>query len=153
MLLTQQTISIRWLIKRDMEEVLAIEQACFHTPWSEDNFIMALRSRNTIGMIAESSEKVLGFVIYDLLKEKLQLLNFAVAPQYHRCKVGTQLVDKLKLKLSPVFRKKIYLATRESNLPAQLFFKSQGFRAYKVLDNYYDNDEAAYCFKFKLDKE
>lgn len=150
---TKEKVSahIRWLIRRDMEEVLAMEQVCFEIPWSEENFLHALRDRNVIGMIAEIGEEIAGFVIYELHKEKLHLLNFAVLPKYQGCSVGTQLIDRLKLKLSSAMRNKIFLETRESNLIAQLFFKANGFVAFKVKDNYYDDGETAYCFKYKLE--
>ena len=31
-------IQIRWMIRRDIEDVLRIEQGCFDTPWTEDDF-------------------------------------------------------------------------------------------------------------------
>ena len=40
---------IRWMIRRDMPEVLAIEAASFEFPWLEDDFIRCLRQRNCIG--------------------------------------------------------------------------------------------------------
>jgi ribosomal-protein-alanine N-acetyltransferase len=73
-----------------------------------------------------------------------------VLPEYHRCKVGTQLIDKLINKLSAHRRTAITLETRESNLSAQLFFKSHRFKAIKIIHNYYDDDETAYRFKYKL---
>jgi ribosomal-protein-alanine N-acetyltransferase len=144
------SVHIRWMIRRDMPEVLEIENACFDIPWNEENFLTTLRNRNCIGMVAESGEKVIGFYIYELYKTKLRILNFAVLPEYQRCKIGTQLIDKLINKLSAHRRTSITLETRESNLPAQLFFKSSGFKAIKILHNYYDDDETAYRFKYKL---
>lgn len=31
---------IRWLIRRDMNEVLEIEKDCFAIPWSEEDFLV-----------------------------------------------------------------------------------------------------------------
>lgn len=43
--------NIRRMIRRDMMDVLAIEQACFGMDaWTEEQFIRELRNRNTIGM-------------------------------------------------------------------------------------------------------
>ncbi|HEV3083032.1 MAG TPA: ribosomal-protein-alanine N-acetyltransferase RimI, partial [Gemmataceae bacterium] len=43
------------------------------------------------------------------------------------------------------------LEVRESNLPAQLFFKSQGFKAVRVLRRYYeDSGEDAYLLQYCL---
>ena len=46
-------VHIRWMIRRDMPEVLQIERTSFEYPWSEEDFIRCLRQRNCIGMVAE----------------------------------------------------------------------------------------------------
>jgi len=37
---------IRWLIRRDMTEVLEIENASFEYTWNEEDFLHCLRQRN-----------------------------------------------------------------------------------------------------------
>jgi len=76
-------VHIRWMIRKDMPEVLEIENSSFEFPWSEDDFIRCLRQRNCIGMVAEHGERVVGFMIYELHKTRLHVLNFAVAPTAH----------------------------------------------------------------------
>ncbi len=61
-------VHIRWMIRRDMPSVIEIEENSFEFPWSEDEFIRCLRQRNCIGMVAELSEQVVGFMIYELHK-------------------------------------------------------------------------------------
>ena len=144
-------VHIRWMIRRDMPEVLQTEQASFEFPWTEEDFLRCLRQRNCIGMVAEQGEKVVGFMIYELHKTKLHILNFAVHPAWRRLGVGGQMVSKLVSKLSSHRRTRITLEVRETNLIAQLFFRTQGFRAVRVLRTYYeDSGEDAflmhYCF-------
>src|SRR5437660_8910989 len=117
----QVKVHIRWMIRRDMPEVLLAEQESFEYAWTEEDFLKCLRQRNCIGMVAEHSEKVVGFMIYELHKQKLHVLNFAVHPQFRRIAIGRQMVDKLVGKLSSHRRTKITLAVRETNLTAQLF--------------------------------
>lgn len=63
---------IRWLIGRDMEEVMEIENSSFDDPWTPDEFTQSLRQRSIIGMVAECHEdgdlsgKVIGYMIYEL---------------------------------------------------------------------------------------
>ena len=82
-------VHIRWMIRRDMPEVLQIEGESFEFPWSEEDFLRCLQQRNCIGMVAEHEENVVGFMIYELHKSRLHLLNFAVsgrvlsAPHWH----------------------------------------------------------------------
>jgi ribosomal-protein-alanine N-acetyltransferase len=125
----QVKVHIRWMIRRDMAEVLRTEQESFEYSWTEEDFLKCLRQRNCIGMVAELGDKVVGFMIYELHKSKLHVLNFAVHPEYRRLGVGRQMVAKLIGKLSSHRRTKITLAVRETNLAAQLFFKRLDFRA------------------------
>src|SRR3954451_12823828 len=93
-------VHIRWMIRRDMPSVLAIEQECFEFPWFEEDFIRCLRQRNCIGMVAETSERIVGFMVYELHKHKLHVLNFAVHASHRRRGVGSQMAKKLMGKLS-----------------------------------------------------
>ncbi|MCH2595895.1 MAG: ribosomal protein S18-alanine N-acetyltransferase [Pirellulales bacterium] len=145
----QIRVHIRWMIRRDMPEVLAIEQESFEFPWFEEDFIRCLRQRNCIGMVAEHGERVVGFMIYELHKTRLHILNFSVAEGARLRGVGRQMVEKLASKLSGQRRTRISLEVRETNLPAQLFFKHVGFVATSVLRAYYeDSPEDAYVMQF-----
>lgn len=145
------TPKIRWLIRRDMPEVLAIEQASFEYAWTEEDFLCCLRQRNCIGMVAEREGRIAGFMIYELHKARLRLLNFAVAPDQRRMNVGAQMVRRLIDKLSQQRRREIVLEVRETNLAAQLFFKTMGFMALGVLrDRYDDTTEDAYLMRYLL---
>ena len=144
------TVHIRWMIRRDMKEVLQIETDSFEYPWTEDDFVRCLRQRNCIGMVAEFDDQVVGFMIYELHQERLHILNFSVAKEFHRCSVGTSMVQKLVSKLSPQRRNRIMLEVRETNLPAQLFFREMDFRAVSVLHDFYeDTVEDAYLMEYR----
>src|SRR5260370_34273862 len=150
----QVRVHIRWMIRRDMPEVLQTEQAMFEFAWTGEDFLRCLRQRNCIGMVAEQGEKVVGFMIYELHKSKLHILNFAVHPGFRRLGVGAQMVAKLISKLSSHRRTRITLEVRETNLPAQLFFRVQGFRAMRVLRAYYeDSGEDAFQMQYRLGDE
>jgi ribosomal-protein-alanine N-acetyltransferase len=145
---------IRWLIRRDMDEVLAIENGSFQYPWTEEEFLCCLRQRNCIGTVAESQGKgciVHGFMIYELSKHALRILNFAVSPDCRRQGVGTQMVQRLLDKLDQQRRTTINLEVRETNVAAQLFFSKRGFRAVQVLKNHYgDTNEDAYLMRYRI---
>lgn len=142
-------VHIRWMIRRDMPEVLDIESQSFEFPWSEEDFIRCLRQRNCIGMVAEFEEQVVGFMIYELHKTRLHVLNFAVNPDFRRRAVGQAMMSKLVSKLSHQRRNRILLEVRETNLAAQLFFRNIGFRAVSVLRDFYDDTtEDAYLMQY-----
>ena len=146
----QLRVHIRWMIRRDMADALEIENDGFEFPWSEDDFIRCLRQRNCIGMVAEQEDRVVGFMIYELHKTRLHLLNLAVSKDYRRRGVGGQMLAKLTAKLSTQRRTRILLEVRETNLPAQVFFRTQGFRAVSVLRDFYDDTtEDAYLMQYR----
>ena len=123
-------IHVRWMIRRDMREVLDVEREAFEFPWSDEDFTRCLRQRNCIGMVAESGDSVVAFMIYELHRSRLHVLDFAGAR-------------------APERRSRIVLEVRETNLPAQLFFRSLGFRAISVLKDFYqDTTEDAYLMHY-----
>ncbi len=90
-------------------------------------------------------------MIYELHKAKLHILNFAVHPTCRRGAIGNQMVAKLISKLSSHRRTRITLEVRETNLTAQLFFRTQGFKAVKVLRSFYeDSGEDAFLMQYRL---
>lgn len=142
-------VHIRWMIRRDMAEVLDIEKGNFEFPWSEEDFVRCLRQRNCIGMVAEHDERIVGFMIYELHKAHLHILNFAVGKEVQNQGIGRQMIQKLVGKLSHQRRSRIQLEVRETNLSAQLFFRSLNFRAISVLRDFYDDTvEDAYRMEF-----
>ena len=147
-------VHIRWMIRRDMGEVLDIEQQSFEFPWLEDDFVRCLRQRNCIGMVAEHEDRIVGFMIYELHKSRIHVLNFAVGADARRLGAGSQMLAKLTAKLSAQRRSRIVLEVRETNLAAQLFFRENGFRAVSVLRAYYeDSPEDAYLMQFRYRPE
>lgn len=143
---------VRWLIRRDMQEVMDIENRSFEFPWTEEDFLVHLRNRNCIGTVYESpSLLVHGFMIYELHADCLRLINLAVAPEVRRAGVGQMMVQRLIDKLSQQRRRFIDAEVRETNLPAQLFLSQAGFRAESVLRRHYDNTaEDGILFRYSV---
>lgn len=132
-------VQVRWLIRRDMVDVLRIERESYSRPWTDDDFLGHLKKRNCIGMVAEHNQTLVGFMVYDFNKGPLHILNFAVDPAFRRRSIGSQMMQRLVCKLSHQRRSELLIHVRETNLDAQLFFKRQGFRAVNVLTNHYDD--------------
>jgi [ribosomal protein S18]-alanine N-acetyltransferase len=152
--MTCPAVHIRWKIRRDLPEVLAIEEASFEYPWAEEDFLRTLRQRNCVAMVAERDEQIVGFMVYRLMPTQLELINLAVHPARRREGVGTTLIGKLAGKLTPQRRKRLWLDVRERNLPGHLFLQACGFRAVRVLREAYDEPpgEAAYRFALRADQ-
>lgn len=140
---------LRWMIRRDMPEVLAIENTSFEEPLSEDDFIRCLRQRNCIGFVAEHEDKIVGFMIYELHRKMIYLLNVAVHTEYRRQGIGHKMLAKLDSKLSKDRGSRIESHVRDSNVPAHLWLRDFGFQAVSVVRDYYENTtDDAYLFVF-----
>jgi ribosomal-protein-alanine N-acetyltransferase len=146
---------IRWMIRADMPEVLAIENDRFPCPWGEDDFLRVLRNRNCIGIVATigdgKDERVIGFMIYELHKTVLELLSIAVRRDVSRRGVGSRLIQKLRDKLSNQRRNRISFDVADWNLPGHLFLRSQGFVCDEIVPACWqepDGDVDAYRFTF-----
>ena len=146
---------VRWLIRRDMPEVMEIENRSFEFPWVEEDFLCVLRQRNAIGTVYESPNGLIhGFMLYELHAKTLRVVNLAVAPEVRRTGVGRTMVQRLIDKLDQQKRTFIEAEVRETNLNAQVFLASAGFRAVRVLRRHYeDTDEDAILFRYSLPAE
>ncbi len=146
-------LHVRWMIRRDQDRVLEIEKDCFASPWTRGDFERAISTRNKIGMVVEELDEhqVLGFMIYELFGNRLNLARIAVEKRYRREGVGSAMIRKLLSKLGYFRRTMITAKLRESELEAQLFFKSFDFRAIGLLRGYFDgNGEDAYMMRYRL---
>lgn len=152
--------TVRWLIRGDLARVLEIEAACFDNPLSEEDMLEMLRQRNCIGMVAVPHDAVLiadefggpmGFMIYELHRDHLYLLDFAVHPDYQRQGVGASMMHRIKSKLSQMRRHRIVARVSEYSDDAHLWLRRQGFIATGVDRNYWPGHDA-YLFEFFCDE-
>ena len=148
---TRTHVSLRWIIRRDMPFILAIENQSFEFPWTEREFIRCLRHRDCIGMVVEVNEDVVGYMIYEMCKNTIDLLVFAVHPKYRRSGIGGALINRLIGKLVAGKRSSIVCAVRDSNLQAQLFLRNVGFFCTQVEKDYYEEcDDDAYVMQYSI---
>lgn len=146
-------VQIRWMQRTDLLRVLDIERQNFPHGWrwSENDFLDCLRQRNCIGMVADDRLGVVGFLVYELVADRLEVLNFAVDPAAQRRRVGTRMLDRLVDKLHQHNRHTIRLLVRETNAGAVRFFAANGFRAELVRTPYEDCEDDGYRMEFRLE--
>lgn len=143
---------VRWMVRRDLDVVHQIETASFNAPWSREEFARILKCRNHLALVAELGEHILGYLIYQRKMPFLEIVNFAVHPDYRRRGVGTRLICRLIDKCESHYRRIIRADVRETNLTAQLFLRCLEFRAEETLSAYFsDTQEDAYRFEYRLD--
>jgi len=145
-------VHIRWMIRGDMPEVMAIMATLPHRIDAAELEAL-LRQRNAIGMIAEHGGRVAGWMAYTLHRGKIELHWLAVDPDCRGLGVGSQLMAKLAGKLSPQRRTKVEVYARESDLHGLAWLRRMGFLAgpNAVFGGYFeDTGEDAYRLAYRL---
>jgi len=141
---------LRWMIRSDLDCVMAIEKDVFDYPWSRQEFVIALRQSNCAAMVAERNGEVVGYMVYELHRDRIELLNFAVRPRSQRLGVGATLIERLKAKLAYERRNKITLEVRERNLDGQLFFRNAGFVCTAIVPGWYSVEEESIAYRMQF---
>ncbi len=141
----------RWMIRRDYRDIGPVEaEMPEHLRWTEEDYLRALRERSTIGFVAEHDDRPIGWVIYELNPDFLEVVRIVVAPEFRRRGVATQMVTRLKGKLSPERRTMLWVRVREDDLPLQLFMRRQGFLATEIHRHWYDDGATSYLMEYRL---
>ena len=128
---------IRVMTSEDCAEVAEIEAASFSDPWTREGFEVALGRTDIIAFVYAPSRRVLAYFILQLDGPDIHVMNLAVHPDHRRRGVGLEC-----LKFAERFARRrgslrIDLEVQESNLGAQLLYRKGGFRATRILRNYY----------------
>lgn len=145
---TMAICRLRWMIRSDLPEVVRIERDAFgDEAWSEGEFIECLRIRDCIGMVADVGEDLVGYMIYRLHWDRLQLLNLAVDEKHRFSGHGRAMCERLGEKLNDR-RRRVTCLVRERNVTAQVFFRAVGWRCVEIMrEPYFECDEDGYLFE------
>lgn len=147
-------VGIRYLLRPDMQDVLAIERRAHPREfrWSKADFLHYLRERNVMGLVAEHFDYgIVGHVVYELRPGFLIAHNLTVDPEHRRRRVGAQMMARLIDKLSAQKRHRIEIRVSEANLPMHLFLQACHFVAVEVeRDAYEEYDMDGYWFAYNL---
>ena len=126
---------IRWMIRRDLPEVLAIDANGYDSSWNEQDFIDNLRATYCIGMVCESEhdQRIVGFMVYELHEQMIHLLRFATMPEEREKGIGSEMIRWLTEKLNAQRRKRLLLALPESNRSGVDFVARRGLLAVSLI--------------------
>lgn len=131
---------VRWMIRRDMAEVLGLDQQCNERlQWREEDFLTALRQRNCIGMVAEQGDDVVGFMVYHLHKHHLELVRFAAPTE----EILSKLLAKLAAKLSSYNRNRVVANIDERETRTLVRLKANEYLAVRVDRNEVEDEDGS----------
>lgn len=132
---------IRECNRIDLPEIAKIEKEIFEFYYTREELEEFLTNRSYAIYVAEQKEKIVGYLISKRVKnrnDKIQIQCIGVDKKFQNQKIGKQLLNNLKKSLQKFDSYSIFIIIRETNLEAQIKFRSLGFKAIKILKNFYD---------------
>lgn len=144
----QGNINTRWMIPHDMPEVMEIED---NNPrwrrWTAVDFNGFREMKNNSGIVAEDvnqGRKIVGYLMYELHRTRFHVANLCVRDSRRREGIGSKLHFALESRLvrsKSHGRDRIVAEVAESNLDCLLFLRAVGYRAERVLHDYFEGCE------------
>jgi len=136
-------ITIDFMRKEDIDQVLAIEQTSFSMPWSRNLFLSEFRSPLVSTLFVSLSNRapkrtVTGYIVIWLVADEMHILNLAVAPGHRQRGIAKRLVLSGIKHVYTKGARRAFLEVRASNLLAQKLYSRLGFTGTSVRRNYYD---------------
>ncbi len=122
-----------------LDEIAALERACFSRPWSKDMLKEELDNACSAFLVAEDGGRVVGYAGLQVVLDEGYIANVAVDPDYRRQGIATKLVqvyidfaraNKLAF---------LTLEVRPSNTAAIILYGRLGFRSVGRRKNYYEH--------------
>ena len=127
---------IQSFAKKDLDEIVKIENQCHITPWTKKNFIDSFDAKNLFKVLKIEND-IIGYYIALFASDECQLLNITVKFELQSEGFGSMLIKNL---LNDCRRKNtanIFLEVRRSNYKAIRLYEKNGFNETGVRNNYY----------------
>lgn len=133
-------IEIRPFLRRHLERVLTIENACFpREAYPRELFLDLHRECARHFFVARRARRIVGYAVASAGERDAEIVSIAVLPEHRRAGVATAL---LRHTISRLRRARVPLVTlmvRTDNLAAIRFYRGLGFRASGRIVRYYED--------------
>ncbi len=126
-----------------IDEIMAIENACYSTPWSRENFLHEFTNPAAAVYGCRSGRKLAGYICYWLIAGEMQILNVAVAPEFRRLGFAEKLLSFSLQSCREQKAATAWLEVRAGNRAAIELYRKQGFRDNGTRRAYYRDGEDA----------
>lgn len=130
-------MTIREMQVEDLPQVMELEEALFSVPWSKEGFFSFLMRDDTLFLVVEEKERILGYCGVMLVLDEGEITNVAVCRQRQREGIGQFLMEGLFLLLRERGIHTLHLEVRASNGTAIRLYERVGFQQDGLRRNYY----------------
>jgi ribosomal-protein-alanine N-acetyltransferase len=135
-----QRAVIERMAPRDLDAVVAIEEACFRAPWAPAVFIEELMGEEKHLDVLRAGGVVRGFINFWLVHDEVHVLNVAVHPEARRRGYASRLLQHALDFAWGAGCACVTLEVRRSNLGALRLYRRFGFRPVGIRPHYYEED-------------
>lgn len=138
-------MTIRPMMVKDLDRVMAIEKVSFPVPWSREAYLRELYD-NALAhyYVALVGEEVVAYAGMWLILDEAHITNVAVHPGYRGRRIGEVLLKVMMEEAKIRGAERMTLEVRVSNIPAQRLYRRLGFHPAGLRKGYYeDNNEDA----------
>lgn len=123
---------------KDINEILAIENDIFSTPYSREIYHELLHNNpQIISLKIEKDEQLVGYALMHVLFEQANLLTIGIKRSYQHQGLGQQLLIDIMKEVVDIGVNTIFLEVRVSNIAAIKLYKKLGFIQNRLRKNYY----------------
>ena len=143
-----QTVEIRLAKPRHGDSIARMSRRLIEVGlpwwcWTPKRVAKAIRSPDTIAIIANTGKSMIGFGVMYFGDENAHLNLLAVEPAYRRRRIGYDMLRWLEESCSVAGILSISLEVRANNLPAIRFYQSLGYEEGEHIPRYYCGQETA----------
>lgn len=143
---TDSPLPVGWQIvpltdRRDIDAVLAIEEASFTSPWTKEMYLAEFENHGiSFFYLAKTPHgDIVGFCSFWRVLDELHINNLAVLPQHRRGGVATALLAGVLSDGGRQGARRATLEVRHSNVAAQRLYERFGFTVAGVRRGYYSH--------------
>ena len=146
-----ESLRFRPMMMADIDEIMVIERSSYRFPWSQGFFLQELQVNCARSLLAELDGKIVGYILYWLLPDMVDIHNVATHVNYRRRGIARLLLGQVLVQAEAHLIGRVTLEVRRSNMPAQRLYESFGFINTGLRKGYYsDNGEDALAMTLEL---
>jgi ribosomal-protein-alanine N-acetyltransferase len=124
---------------QQIDEVLAIEEASFTSPWTREMYLAELENAGVsfCFLACDADGRSIGFCSFWRVLDELHINNLAVIPDRRRAGVASALLTFVLTEGARLGARRATLEVRQSNDPARYLYERFGFTVAGIRRGYY----------------
>ena len=131
-------MTVREMEIDDLPQVMEIERGIFTTEaWTEEGFFTFLIRKDTLFLVAEEKQEILGYCGILMVLDEGDITNVAVKTSRRKEGIGTFLMRSLMLLAKELGISTVHLEVREGNTEAVRLYERLGFQKDGIRKDYY----------------